>query len=61
MKLLANENFPIASVNFLKEQGYDVKSIGDDYAGILDEEVILIAIKESRIIRAFVAVLTSNP
>jgi hypothetical protein len=28
MKLLANENFPYASIFYLREKGFDVSSIG---------------------------------
>ena len=40
MKLLANENFPLASVNVLKEAGFDINAVGIECSGILDEEVI---------------------
>jgi len=53
MKLLANENFPISSVRVLKEAGYDIISVGQDFAGILDSEVIEHAIKEQRTILTF--------
>jgi len=53
MKLLANENFPQSSVKILKEAGYDIVSVGDEFAGILDSEVIDFANKEHRIILTF--------
>jgi len=53
MKLLANENFPIDSFNYLKLKGFDIKAIGIDYAGVKDEEVMLLAINEGRIILTF--------
>ena len=53
MKILANENFPRASVLFLKSKGYDVKSIGVDSAGISDSEIMEIAITEKRLILTF--------
>lgn len=53
MKLLANENFPLHSVSILENAGFDIKSIGQDYSGILDSEVIDIAIKEQRTILTF--------
>ena len=46
MRLLANENFPKASVLALRENGYNVLSIGEDNPSIQDHEVIDIAIKE---------------
>jgi predicted nuclease of predicted toxin-antitoxin system len=53
MRILANENFPKASVLFLISKGYDIKSIGNDFAGITDEEVMEIAIEENRLIITF--------
>jgi len=53
MKLLANENVPLQSIKALKNAGFDIKSIGEDYSGILDSEVIDIAINEERIIITF--------
>lgn len=53
MKLLANENFPQSSVKILKEAGYDIVSVGDDFAGILDSEVIELAVNENRMIITF--------
>lgn len=53
MKILANENFPYPSIYYLKEKGFDVLSIGMDYPGIKDAEIMEIAIKEERIILTF--------
>lgn len=53
MKLLANENFPLTSVLILKEAGFDIKSIGQDFPGIRDDEVIEYAIAENRLILTF--------
>jgi predicted nuclease of predicted toxin-antitoxin system len=53
MKLLTNENFPLKSVLFLREKGFDVKHIGTDFPGIKDSEVVNLAVKESRIIITF--------
>ncbi len=53
MKLLANENFPKSSVKILKDSGYDIVSVGDEFAGILDSEVIDFANQEHRIILTF--------
>ncbi|WKN41673.1 DUF5615 family PIN-like protein [Tunicatimonas pelagia] len=50
MELLANENIPLASVIYLRSQGFDIKSIGIDHLGISDEEVMDIAIEENRTI-----------
>ena len=32
MKLLANENFPLSSVKILENAGYDIISVGKDFA-----------------------------
>jgi len=53
MKLLANENFPQSSVSVLRDAGYDIVSVGEEFAGILDSEVIGFATKEKRIILTF--------
>jgi len=53
MKLLANENFPLDSVYYLKKRGFDISSIGIDYAGYRDEEVMMLAMKEQRNILTF--------
>ena len=50
MKLLANENFPFASVKYLMEKGFDIKYIGFENHGIKDSEVIQFAIDEERTI-----------
>jgi len=53
MKFLANENFPLTSVNYLRNRGYNVKYVGHDFSGIADDEVMQIAINESRTILTF--------
>lgn len=53
MKILANENFPRASVKHLLDQGHDVDAIGINVFGISDEEVIALANEENRIIITF--------
>jgi predicted nuclease of predicted toxin-antitoxin system len=52
-KLLANENFPKTSTLYLKEKGFDVVSIGVDFPGISDTEILEMAISESRTILTF--------
>jgi predicted nuclease of predicted toxin-antitoxin system len=52
-KFLANENFPLASVQVLRSLGYDVKAIGVDSPGITDNQVMSIAIEEQRTILTF--------
>jgi predicted nuclease of predicted toxin-antitoxin system len=53
MKLLANENFPLKSVLYLKSQGFDIVSIGVEKPGIQDHVVMNIAIVEERTILTF--------
>ena len=53
MKLLANENFPLASVKILADAGFDIIAVGKDYAGIFDSEVIELAMTEKRTILTF--------
>jgi predicted nuclease of predicted toxin-antitoxin system len=53
MKLLANENFPLASINYLKVKGFDISSIGLENPSIKDSAVMEIAIKEGRTILTF--------
>ncbi len=53
LKFLANENFPKKSVEYLKEKGFDVLSIGIDNPSIKDHEVMDIAIEENRTILTF--------
>jgi predicted nuclease of predicted toxin-antitoxin system len=53
MKLLANENFPQSSVLVLRNAGYDIVSVGNEFAGILDSEVIDFASQEHRTILTF--------
>lgn len=53
MKLLANENFPLASVKYLAVRNYDIKGIGIDNPSISDNDVMDIAINENRIILTF--------
>ena len=53
MKLLANENFPLKSILYLKNKGFDISSIGTDNPSIQDHEVMKIAINEERTILTF--------
>jgi predicted nuclease of predicted toxin-antitoxin system len=41
------------SVKVLKDAGYDIVSVGEEFAGILDSEVLDFATKEHRIILIF--------
>lgn len=53
VKLLANENFPKASVLLLRNLGYRITSIGEDSPSISDKSVMEIAENEQRIILTF--------
>ena len=53
MKLLADENIPLASVRSLRELGHDVVSISELSPGISDEEVLRLAHAEDRVIITF--------
>ena len=50
---LANENFPRPSTIILRENGFEIKSIQEDYSGIGDLEVMQIAIALNLIILTF--------
>jgi predicted nuclease of predicted toxin-antitoxin system len=50
---LANENFPKPSITLLRENGYAVRSIQEEFPGISDEEVIKIASESNLIILTF--------
>ncbi len=53
LQFLANENIPLPSITQLRLDGYDVASITERYPGITDEEVLRIAVAESRIVLTF--------
>ncbi len=53
IKFLANESFPLTSVKIIKDKGFDILRIGDDFFGITDEEVIDFANSDDRIILTF--------
>ncbi len=53
MRLLINENIPLASVAALRDVGHDVTSITELSPGISDEAVMAIAHEEKRIVVTF--------
>lgn len=53
MQFLADENFPSASTNRLREMGHDVAAVAADYPGASDEEVLTRAVAEARIVLTF--------
>jgi predicted nuclease of predicted toxin-antitoxin system len=50
---LANENFPRPSTLILREKGFIIKSIQEEYAGIGDPEVMQLALELNLIILTF--------
>jgi predicted nuclease of predicted toxin-antitoxin system len=50
MRLLANENFPRAAVEALRASGHDVLWAAEDCASARDEDVLALAVRESRIL-----------
>ncbi len=53
MKFLANENFPLPSIAFLRSSGFEVISIADNYSGSSDEQVLNLAIENDLIVLTF--------
>ncbi|TCS69000.1 putative nuclease of predicted toxin-antitoxin system [Sulfuritortus calidifontis] len=53
MKLLANENIPLATIRRLRTQGHDVASIVEMAAGSTDEQVLRQAHDEDRVLFTF--------
>jgi predicted nuclease of predicted toxin-antitoxin system len=50
---LANENFPRPSTLILRENGFEIKSVQEEYSGIADPDVMQIAIALNLIILTF--------
>lgn len=42
MKLLANENFLVASVKFIENKNHDIVSVGRDYAELQIEKLLIL-------------------
>ena len=53
MRLLLNENVPLASAMVLREKGYDVLTITEHSPGITDQAVLCLAKEEERIVVTF--------
>jgi predicted nuclease of predicted toxin-antitoxin system len=51
--LLADENVPAATIAWLRAQGHDVLSIREVTPGIADEQVLAMAVADSRILITF--------
>jgi predicted nuclease of predicted toxin-antitoxin system len=50
VRLLADENVPLVVINVLRADGHDVLAIREVAAGTDDESVLLLAVKENRIL-----------
>lgn len=53
MKFLADENFPLLSVQRLREANYDIVAIMEVSPGIKDREVLARGVSEKRVILTF--------
>jgi len=53
MRVLANENIPLASVVSLRQAGHDVLSVTEFSPGISDKEVLRLAHSQARVILTF--------
>jgi predicted nuclease of predicted toxin-antitoxin system len=51
--LLANENIPAPSVDYLRTQGYDVRAVAECDAGLRDFDVLRMAVAERRWLLTF--------
>ncbi|HEX9023427.1 MAG TPA: DUF5615 family PIN-like protein [Geobacteraceae bacterium] len=51
--ILANENFPLASVRLLRDAGHDVIAITETLQGITDTTVLDMASRQGRILLTF--------
>lgn len=53
MRFLADENFPLPSVSWLRQVGYDVAAVILDSPGTADRDILTRAIDEDRIVLTF--------
>lgn len=53
MRLLANENIPLASIRILEDAGHDVARVSERCPGAPDEDVVHVAWSENRTIVTF--------
>jgi predicted nuclease of predicted toxin-antitoxin system len=53
VRLLANENIPLPFVSVLQQQGHEVVSISLRSPGITDEQVLIIAHEDDKILLTF--------
>lgn len=52
-RILANENFPLASVNVLRRAGHDVLSVTETSPGSSDSSILELAFSQQRILVTF--------
>lgn len=52
-RLLANENFPLPSVDLLRADGYDVVAIAESSKSLRDSEILSLAVAENRWVLTF--------
>jgi predicted nuclease of predicted toxin-antitoxin system len=53
MRLLADENIPLAAIDLLRKRGHDVLAVSEIAPSICDEDVLLMAKDEGRILLTF--------
>lgn len=53
IKLLANENIPLKSVEYLRKKGFNVKYAGTDLKSYSDQVIINLSNKQGRLIITF--------
>ena len=50
---LADENFPLKAVEYLREQGVDILSVQEVSPGAKNGEIVRLAVKEKRVLLTF--------
>lgn len=53
MRLLADENIPLPSIERLRGAGHDVVAVSEDSPGVTDREVLARAVRDHRILLTF--------
>jgi predicted nuclease of predicted toxin-antitoxin system len=53
MKFLADENIPLAAVNRLRFEGFDIKAVVEETPGAADRAVLQLAVQEQHILLTF--------
>lgn len=52
-RYLANENFPAASVAWIRDRGNDVVHAAESHQGASDDELLALALREDRVLLTF--------